>query len=184
MLARRELIGAGVAIAGTGVALRTTASAETIEINMLGDPSGEHVGFDPIGLLIQPGQVVRWTCRGNYHTTTAYHPRNGNRSLRIPRAATPWSSDVLAPGMSFEVRLTVEGVYDYCCQPHELAGMVGRIIVGHPAGPGTLPFDWFKGTAEGKTWVVVPAAAQAAFPSIDAIMRQRIVHGQLAAMQM
>lgn len=182
MLTRREVIGAGLVLAGIGSAVREADADETVEITMLGDASGEHVGFDPIGVLIRPGQVVRWTCRGNYHTTTAYHPRNGNRSLRIPREAAPWSSDVLAPGMSFQVRLTVEGVYDYCCEPHEMAGMVGRIIVGHPGGPGAMPFDWFKGTAEGKTWVAVPPAAQAAFPSIDAIMRQRVVRGQLAGM--
>jgi hypothetical protein len=27
--------------------------------------------------------------------------------------------------------------------PHEMAGMVGRIIVGNPGGPGLLPFDYF-----------------------------------------
>jgi hypothetical protein len=50
-------------------------------------------------------------------------------------------------GLSFEVTLTVEGVYDYYCTTHEMAGMVGRIIVGQPSGPGTLLFDYFKNDA-------------------------------------
>ena len=37
--------------------------------------------------------------------------------------------------------LTVEGVYDYFCAPHEMAGMVGRIIVGRP---GAQPFDDYR----------------------------------------
>ncbi len=32
--------------------------------------------------------------------------------------------------------LTVPGVYDYFCIPHEMAGMLGRIVV---ASPGTRP---------------------------------------------
>ena len=28
------------------------------------------------------------------------------------------------------------GVYDYYCQPHEMAGMVGRIVVGEPRDAG------------------------------------------------
>ncbi len=33
------------------------------------------------------------------------------------------------------VRLSVEGIYDYFCKPHEFAGMVGRIVV---AGQGKV----------------------------------------------
>ena len=66
----------------------------------------------------------------------------------------------------------VEGVYDYFCQPHEAAGMIGRIVVGAPGkGPGTQPF----GYASGKGWKPVPAAAQKQFPAIDEIMRRGMV---------
>src|SRR5574341_2040241 len=98
---------------------------------------------------------------GNPHTTTAYHPRNANHSLRIPQAATPWDSGfLLNPGDRFEVTLTVEGVYDYFCLPHEAGGMVGRIVVGVPGGPGTLPFDYFIGRPATRDWRPVPAAAR------------------------
>ncbi|MFL5287939.1 MAG: plastocyanin/azurin family copper-binding protein [Rhodopila sp.] len=142
---------------------------------MRSDADGAHVSFDPIGLLIQPGQTVRFHCEANYHTTAAYHPDNANHSLRIPGAARPWSSDVLQPGETFEVTLTVPGVYDYFCTPHEMAGMVGRLIVSQPTGPGSQPFDWYAGRPEAKDWVPVPAAARAVFPTSSEIMRRRSV---------
>jgi hypothetical protein len=104
----------------------------------------------------------------------AYHPDNGNHEMRIPKQATPWNSKVLlgqypAQGSTYEYRFTVEGVYDYFCQPHEAAGMVGRIVVGAPGtGPGTRPF----GYAPAHEWKPVPAAAQTQFPPIDEIVRK------------
>lgn len=181
MLTRRELLQAGglwlAGLAGPRVAAGAGA-ASIVEIRMRSDARGEHVWFDPIGVWMQPGQRVRWVMDspGNPHTTTAYHPRNANHSLRIPQAATPWDSGfLLNPGDRFEVTLTVEGVYDYFCLPHEAGGMVGRIVVGVPGGPGTLPFDYFIGRPATRDWRPVPAAAQEGFPSIEAIMRQRIV---------
>jgi plastocyanin len=175
MLTRRHLAGAGgLLLAGLGTpAVR--AEADLVEIRMRGDEEGAHVGFDPIGLFLQPGQTVRWRCEANYHTTTAYHPANGGRSLRIPRGAPPWASEVLLPGESFQLTFTVAGVYDYLCEPHEHAGMVGRLIVGKATGPGSMPFDWFKGRQEGRGWLEVPPEARAAFPSVEEILVRKVV---------
>ena len=151
-------------------------STDVIEIHMKSDKLGSEVWFDPIGVYIKPGQTVRWIVDENVHTTTAYHPKNNNHSLRIPRDATPWDSGILSPGKSFEVKFTVEGVYDYFCSPHEAAGMVGRIVVGKPTGPGAMPYDFFKGNQESGTWIPVPPAAQKEFPDIEAIMRDKVVH--------
>lgn len=148
-------------------------SARVLEIHMRSDTTGAVVGFDPVGVLLEPGTIVRWVCDANVHTTTAYSPSNANHSQRIPLAAKPWDSGFLMPGQHFEVRLSVEGVYDYYCTPHEQAGMVGRLVVGRPSGPGALPFDYF--TSQGKHWSPVPPAAQKAFSSIDAIMKRRVI---------
>jgi plastocyanin len=175
MLTRRKLVSGGGSIFA-GLALhppKLQAEAKVIEIHMRSDSDGSHVGFHPVGLLIEPGTIVRWTCDQNVHTTTAYSPKNDNHALRIPENAQPWASDYLLPGQSFEVTLTEEGVYDYFCVPHELAGMVGRIIVGKATGPGSLPFDYFIG--EGRPWRKVPPAAQRAFPGIAEIMQEKIV---------
>jgi len=186
---RRAFITAGgLALAGLAASraapAATLAGSRPVEIGMMSDTLGTSVWFDPIGVLIEPGQTVRWTVHSNVHTTTAYHPRNDHHSLRIPERAVPWDSRFLVnPGSHFEVTLTVPGVYDYFCAPHEVARMVGRIVVGRPAGPGALAFDYFRGRPGTETWALVPPAAQKAFPSVSAIMRQRVVRRAATAPQ-
>ena len=187
MLTRRGLLTKG-GLALAGLALPPLAhprptgaggSSAVVEIRMRSDDRGAEVWFDPIGVRIEPGQTVRWLMAspGNPHTTTAYHPRNANHSLRIPEAAEPWDSGFLVqPGDRFQVTLTVEGVYDYFCLPHELAGMVGRIVVGRPGGPGTQPFDYFVGRPGTGDWGHVPQAAQAVFPSVETIVALGVVN--------
>lgn len=180
-LPRREVLrgAGGLMLAGLlgRARISKACTLPAVEIRMLSARDGTHVRFDPIGVLIVPGQTVRWVVEENVHTSTAYHPRNDNHPLRIPARALPWDSGYLMnPGDHFEVTLRVPGVYDYFCRPHELAGMIGRIIVGHPAGgPGTRPFGYFKDDPEKSNWHSVPPAARAAFPSIDQIMREKVV---------
>lgn len=145
-------------------------------IEMRSDALGSRVWFEPIGLHVQPGTTVRWMVRENVHTTTAYHPRNDRHSLRIPEGAMPWDSGYLVhPGDVFEVTLTVPGVYDYYCTPHEAAGMAGRIVVGKPLGPGAEPFDYWVGKPGTEGWRSVPDAAREALPSVSDILRKRRV---------
>jgi plastocyanin len=178
-LGRRAVLQAGgLVLAGLAApaTLRPARAGGVVEIRLRSDTLGTHVWFDPIGVLIEPGQTVRWVNAANVHTSTAYHPANDGHALRIPEAAEPWDSGYLVePGDSFEVTLRVPGVYDYFCAPHEIAGMVGRIIVGEPSGPGALPFDYFEGDPRAQDWQAVPKAAQAAFPPIEAIMKERVV---------
>ena len=72
--------------------------------------------------------------------------------------------------------LTVEGVYDYFCIPHERAGMVGRIVVGEATGPGAEPLDYFKGMPQAANWLAVPIPAQKTFPSVKSILSEKVVH--------
>ncbi|BCR06824.1 hypothetical protein DESUT3_38930 [Desulfuromonas versatilis] len=181
MLSRRALLQAGgLWLAGlwlAGLALGrpgwSAAPPEVVEIHMRSDPSGAHVAFDPVGLLIRPGQRVRWVNDGhNVHTATAYHPDNARHPLRIPAGATPWDSGyLLHPGDSFELQLTVEGIYDYYCAPHEAAGMVGRIVVLSPGRhPSALP-EPYPDDAGNPAWEKVPPAALANFPAVETILR-------------
>ena len=137
-LARRKLLimGGGILAALSTPAILQAAPTEVIE--MRGTARGERVWFRPHGLAVAPGTTVRFVNRdpGNGHTGTAYHPDNFDRLRRIPVAATPWDSDFLLPDESFEVTLTEPGVYDYYCLPHEMAAMVGRIVVGDPTSLG------------------------------------------------
>ncbi len=170
MISRRDVlrIGGGVlaGLAGTGLPL----AGEPVEVRMQGNSDGSHVWFDPVGLHIRPGQTVRWINLdpGNSHTATAYHPKNFDRPLRMPEGAEPWNSDYLLPNESFAVTLTVEGVYDFFCIPHEHAGMVGRIVVGHP---GRSPAASVSAQAGGD----IPEIALRAFPSIEEIMDRGVI---------
>ena len=165
----------GLALAGLGVP-RAVRAARPVEVHMRATARGEEGWFDPVGLWVAPGQTVRWLLHHDVHTTTAYHPENDGHSLRIPERAEPWDSGFLVqPGAHFDVTFTVEGVYDYFCLPHEAAGMVGRLVVGRPSGPGTLAFDYFKGRPGAEGWLPVPEAAQEAFPTIERIMAARVV---------
>ena len=179
---RREFVKTGgLALAGFGVvpflAGRFPYPRAPEIIEMRSDAPGARVWFDPIGVYVDPGTTVRWIVRENVHTTTAYHPHNDKHSLRIPEGARPWDSGYLVePGSHFDVTLTVPGVYDYYCTPHEGAGMVGRIVVGDARGPGAEPFDYWVGKPETDGWREVPAAARTAFPPIARILAERRVH--------
>ena len=131
---------------------------------MSGTSRGEHVWFRPKGLAVSAGTTLRFVNRdpGNSHTATAYHPDLFGRPRRIPGAATPWDSGFLLPDETFEVTLEELGVYDYYCQPHEMAGMVGRVVVGEPGDAG-----WED---EAATSSDLPAAALAAFPPVEDIL--------------
>ncbi|MFB9223910.1 plastocyanin/azurin family copper-binding protein [Paracoccus cavernae] len=158
---RRDVLAFGGGLAA--LATMATAGGEVV-ISMRGTARGEHVWFSPQGLAIAPGTPLRFVNDdpGNSHTATAYHPSVLDRPLRIPEMAKPWDSDFLLPGQSFSLTLTVPGVYDYCCQPHEMAGMVGRIIVGHPGDAG-----WQGPSPESGD--LMPEVL-AAFPSVEVIL--------------
>jgi plastocyanin len=172
MVSRRHILQiGGVVLAGLAWP-RLPLAAEAVEIRMVGNADGSHVWFDPIGLHVEPGRTIRWTNLdpGNSHTATAYHPQTFERPLRIPEGAEPWHSDYLLPNESFAFTLTVEGVYDFYCVPHEHAGMVGRIIVGQP---GRSPDD--HPLSQGTGGEPIPEIALQAFPAVDDIMRQGVV---------
>jgi plastocyanin len=172
MISRRHVLRIGGGFLAGLAWPRLTLAAEAVEIRMVGNADGSHVWFDPLGLRIEPGRTIRWINLdpGNSHTVTAYHPNNFERLLRIPEGAQSWNSDYLLPNESFSVTLTVEGVYDFFCIPHEHAGMVGRIIVGQP-GPSSAS----RLSAQAAGGESIPEIALQAFPSVDEIMRQGVV---------
>ncbi len=129
--------------------------------------SGGNFRFDPVGLRIESGTSVIWLNMGDFHTATAFHPDNGHLlaggvPLRIPDGAESWHSGMLGltDGTQYEHAFTIEGVYDYFCQPHYGFGMVGRVIVAAPDGgaPAAPPLS------------ELPEAAQAQMPAVEAIM--------------
>jgi plastocyanin len=127
----------GVLLAGLPLSRAHAQGSDVVEIVMRGNADGSLVWFEPAGVLVRPGQTVRWINKdpGNSHTSTAYHPGNDGRPLRIPNDAQPWDSDYLLPDQSFEAVLNAAGVYDYFCVPHEHAGMSGGWLLWTRAPP-------------------------------------------------
>ena len=88
-----------------------------------------------------PGIPARWTSSAKFCVGTALSSKsrvwftlshgilNEIYYPRIDQACVRDVGMIVNKGDNFEVRLTVEGVYDYYCIPHEASGMVGRIIV-------------------------------------------------------
>jgi plastocyanin len=164
MWTRRHVLTRGGGGLAALAAPRLVRAAVTETIEMRGTARGERVWFAPQGLAVGRGTTLRFVNRdkGNSHTATAYHPDLFGRPLRLPPGAAPWDSGLLLPDERFEVTLDQPGVYDYYCQPHEMAGMVGRIVVGRPGDPG-----WEDASTDAGD---LPEAALAAFPDVGAIL--------------
>ena len=102
------------------------------------DPEGatvvtmtDDLRFGPSTVRIRAGQTVVWrNPTPLVHTVTA-DPERAVRSdnVALPDGAETFDSGDLRPGESFRYRFRVPGEYLYVCVPHELAGMVGRVVV-------------------------------------------------------
>ncbi len=119
--------------------------------------------FDPPGLRLEPGDRVAWIMLQDTlkdgHSASAYHPGN-DKILRVPEGAGNWSTPLIKEnGVWGEYIFEAVGVHDYFCIPHETEGMVGRVIVSEPTGPGA------DETNQG-----ISAAGQSSIPTISEIM--------------
>lgn len=91
--------------------------------------------FEPTGLQIEVGDTVQFNLATPHHNVNAYHPQLGY-TQRVPDGVPAFSSPVLTQGDYWMYTFDKEGVHDVMCAPHEVFGMVGRIVVGSPTGPG------------------------------------------------
>ena len=93
--------------------------------------------FDPQIIHVEPGATVEWLVETGRHDVTAYHG-DTHPPHRTPEGVDAWGSEYLTgPGSSYERTFDVEGVSDYVdrqevCVSHEVAGNVGRVVVGWP----------------------------------------------------
>lgn len=103
------------------------------EVDLLTVPSEDRplpeALFQPTGLHVEEGDVVRFDFTTPGHSVTAYHPLLG-RQRRVPQGVSPFSSPVLSDEAYWLYRFDQAGVYDVFCAPHELVGMVMRVVVG------------------------------------------------------
>lgn len=87
--------------------------------------------FLPDTVRVRVGETVRWRNTSDIvHTVTADPERAARaENVRLPAGAAPFDSGDMPPGAEFAHRFTVAGEYHYVCLPHELAAMVGVVIV-------------------------------------------------------
>ncbi|WP_254767847.1 cupredoxin domain-containing protein [Salinilacihabitans rarus] len=135
-----------VALAGCLGDLADRASGEADGTGEMGSPteritvtatSQPYPEFDPQVVHLAVGGTVEWLVETGRHDVTAYHG-DVHGPHRSPAGVEPWGSGRLTGvGSSYEHAFDREGVYDYVdtqqvCTSHEIAGNIGRIVVGWP----------------------------------------------------
>jgi plastocyanin len=112
--------------------LGTPAASLTVTISSTPWPE-----FAPQIIHVEPGATVEWVVETGRHDVTGYH-EDRHPPHRTPEGVDAWGSDYLTgPGSNYEHTFETEGVYDYVdrqevCVSHEVAGNVGRVVVGWP----------------------------------------------------
>lgn len=110
---------------GAGAAIRGGAS-DTVVVDM-----DNRLRFLPETVRVRAGQTVRWV-NGSalMHTVTADPAAAADpANVELPAGAAPFDSGEMSPGDTFAYTFTVPGTYRYVCLPHELAGMIGVVVV-------------------------------------------------------
>lgn len=112
--------------AGTADAPMTVASGDSVVVLMT-----NRLRFDPDPLRVRVGQTVVWRNPTPVLHTVTLDPAQSARpeNVRLPEGAATFDSGPMAQGDVFRHTFTVPGEYRYICVPHELAGMVGRVVV-------------------------------------------------------
>lgn len=96
--------------------------------------------FDPVGLAIDAGDVVRFEFHSPDHAVAAFHEAFG-RTHRAPENAEPISSPMMEVGTYWLCQFDEPGVWDIYCPPHEFLGMGMRLVVDEASGPAIDPAD-------------------------------------------
>jgi plastocyanin len=117
---------------GSGAATESAPAAPTVagdsvvEVGMT-----NQLRYTPETLRIRAGQTVVWRNGSDVlHTVTADPSRAAQASsVSLPEGVEAFDSGDMPPGATFRYTFTVPGEYTYFCVPHELAGMIGRIVV-------------------------------------------------------
>jgi plastocyanin len=87
--------------------------------------------FEPREVTIPVGGTVEWRNSSiETHTVTddpaaAKDPAHA----QLPAGGQAFNSGPLKPGQSYSHTFTVPGRYSYFCQPHEMHGMLGEVVV-------------------------------------------------------
>lgn len=101
----------------------------TVELHIDGPPIPFH--FDPMGVHVDVGDIVRFDFESPDHIVAAYHLGHG-RQQRVPDDEVPFTSPMINVGGFWLYEFNYPGTYDIYCSPHQFFAMVMRIVVGDP----------------------------------------------------
>ena len=105
------------------MALTLSANAATVK---LGTDSGG-LAFDPSTVTIKAGESVEWVNNAGFPHNIVFDED------AIPggvNAEALSHEDYLnAPGEKVSTKFTEAGTYEYYCEPHQGAGMQGKVVV-------------------------------------------------------
>uniref|UniRef100_A0A7R9TJ67 Plastocyanin n=1 Tax=Prasinoderma coloniale TaxID=156133 RepID=A0A7R9TJ67_9VIRI len=101
----------------------TPAMAASVK---LGSDSGALV-FDPATVTISKGDSVTWTNNAGFPHNVVFDEDAVPDGVDVDSLS---SYDLLnAPGESHSATFDVAGTYEYYCEPHQGAGMAGKVVV-------------------------------------------------------
>ena len=87
--------------------------------------------FNPPEVTITVGQTIEWQNDSIIWHTVTCDPSLAKRpqDVVLPQGAQSFNSGQVDPGHRYYHLFTVPGTYRYFCEPHELSGMIGEVIV-------------------------------------------------------
>jgi len=92
--------------------------------------------FDPVGVHLLPGTVVKFQAVAGEHTATAFHEKfsipQRPVATRVPEDVPGFTSPPVVDGEAWLYEFSTAGVYDVLCLPHVSLGMVMRAVVFDP----------------------------------------------------
>ncbi|WP_227377737.1 plastocyanin/azurin family copper-binding protein [Haladaptatus halobius] len=94
------------------------------EITVAVGPDGT-LQFDPAGARISCGTTIKWAWKSNTHNVVPESQPDEANWNGTPSAP----SKTFDSGYSYTHTFETVGEYEYYCQPHKSAGMVGKLIV-------------------------------------------------------
>ena len=93
---------------------------------------GGNLVFEPAEITIAPGTTVHWVWESDNHNVIPESQPDGANWEGTPGGA----SKTYNTGYEYSHTFDTTGTYEYFCQPHKTAGMVGTITVQEGGGGG------------------------------------------------
>jgi plastocyanin len=121
---RASLGTAAVAVAAS--ALLAGGGAAMAQEVLLGANGGVLV-FEPSDFTVKSGETITFKNNAGFPHNVVFDEDEVPSGVDISKISQ--EEYLNAPGETFEVTLTVPGTYSFYCEPHQGAGMVGKVTV-------------------------------------------------------